>query len=149
MTASQYMTTLRKAQHASTGYVQTASDAVRTALDTSAKALGQVEPAAAIERLFDVLDLNLQLQRETAKHLVGAGVSFGDTVRGHAAQAGVAVREQAEQAQDALRTQAASAQRAAYEQVVHLYEELTAPQLQHEPAGAEELREPLPDHDDK
>jgi hypothetical protein len=142
----QYTSTVKQTQDAWVGIVESLTENLQSFGKQSPFAV--VDPAEAIDQVFDFWEKTLEAQREVAKQLVGVTVAAGERVRTQAEQLGSVVREQAEQvtgaareqaeaAEKAERAQAAAARRAEREQAKARYEDLTKVELQDELASRE------------
>ena len=160
----QYTSTVKQTQEAWVGIVESLTDNLQSFGKQSPFAV--VDPAEAIDQVFDFWEKTLEAQREVAKQLVGVTVAAGERVRTQAEQLGSVVREQAEQvtsaareqaeqvtgaarqqaeavreqaeaAEKAERAQAAAARRAEREQAKARYEDLTKVELQDQLASRE------------
>ncbi len=146
----QYTNTVRQSQEAWAGVIDQLTKNVQ-AFTGSANQVGNVDPNAAIDQIFDFWAKTLEAQRDALKQLAGASIAAGERVRQQAEQVGSAFRGQSESVKDAVREQAESVERAERDDVVAKYEDFTKAELQDELASrdlpksgnVEELRERL------
>ena len=138
----QYTSTVKQTQDAWVGIVESLTENLQSFGKQSPFPV--VDPAEAIDQVFDFWEKTLEAQREVAKQLVGVTVAAGERVRTQAEQLGSVVREQAEQVTSAareqaqaVREQAEAARRAERAQVEARYEDLTKVELQDELASRE------------
>ena len=150
----QYANTVRQSQEAWAGVLDQLTKNVQ-AFTGSANQIGNVDPNAAIDQIFDFWAKTLETQREALKQLAGASISAGERLRSQAEsqveQVGSAAREQSEKTQQVVREEEESAKRAERDEVAARYQELNKGELQDELASrdlpktgnVEELRERL------
>lgn len=146
----QYTNTVRQSQEAWAGVIDQLTKNVQS-FTGSANQVGNVDPNAAIDQIFDFWAKTLETQREALKQLASASISAGEALRSQVEQAGSAAREQGEKVQQVVREQSESAKRAERDEVAAKYEELNKGELQDELArrdlpktgNVEELRERL------
>jgi hypothetical protein len=138
----QYTSTVKQTQDAWVGIVESLTENLQSFGKQTPFAV--VDPAEAIDQVFDFWEKTLEAQREVAKQLVGVTVAAGERVRTQAEQLGSVVREQAEQVTSAareqaqaVREQAEAARRAERAHVEARYEDLTKVELQDELASRE------------
>ncbi len=158
----QYINAVRESQETWTGIVESFSDTLQKTFTLPATSFGVVDPAQAIDQVFDFWGKTLEVQRDVAKQFATVSVevaeqvrkqaeSIGTAVRDQASAAQEAVREQATAAQEAVQEQAAAARAAVREQAAEKYADLTKAELQEELAArdlpktgnVDELRERL------
>lgn len=128
----QYASTVRQAQQAWVGAVESFTDNQQKAFGQSVSPLGLMDSSAAIDQVFDFWEKTLEVQRDVAKKLAVVTASVGESVREQALSAGEMVREQTESAKQTVRQQADSVRHAADEQSVKNYDQLTKVELQDE-----------------
>ena len=146
----QYTNTVRQSQEAWAGVIESLTNNVQ-AFTKSASPVGNVDPNAAIDQVFDFWAKTLETQREALKQLANASISAGERIRSQAEQVGSSIREQGEATVQAAREQSESVQRAERDEVVAKYEDLNKAELQDELASrdlpktgnVDELRERL------
>ena len=149
-----YASTVRQSQEAWASVIESLTTNVQ-AFTRSANPVGNVDPNAAIDQIFDFWAKTLEAQRDALKQLAGASISAGERIRSQVEsqveQVGSAAREQSEKTQQVAREEAESAKRAERDEAAARYAELNKGELQDELASrdlprtgnVEELRERL------
>ncbi len=153
----QYVSAVRQSQETWASVVETFTDNLSKSFPLPATPFTGVDPAAAVDQVFDFWAKSLEVQRDIAKQFAGVSVAVAEQVREQAESFSNAAREQAESVGNAVHEQAESVEEAVREQAAHRYEELTKVELQEELAArglpktgnVDELRERLVADDQK
>ena len=130
----QYIETFRQTQETWADVVKSYTDNVQRTFAQPSTLYGFVDPIETIDQVFDFWEKSLEVQRDVAKQLVGATISYGEKVREQVESVGAAVRQQADSVTETLQSAAASVR----VQAAKKYDDLTKAELQEE-LGARDL----------
>jgi ElaB/YqjD/DUF883 family membrane-anchored ribosome-binding protein len=149
----QYTNTLRQTQEAWVGALESYTTSIQKAFGQPVNPFVFVDPAEAIDQVFDFWEKTLEVERELTKTIARATITVGQAVRDQAESVNEAVREQVESVTVAVREQAESvteaareqveaagkfvrdAEKAAHEKAAEKYDDLTKVELQEELAS--------------